>query len=92
MCYYTCVESNGHRTTETTTMTEAEKKAVLDLLATMHRDGGRYATEHGVEKAARDATELWYRRAEHHSFEMLALRERLESAGGEPREVSDDPT
>lgn len=61
-------------------MTDAEVKAVLDLLAIMHRDGGQYAAGHGIEKAARDAIELWFERAQHDSFEMLAMRERAEKA------------
>jgi hypothetical protein len=61
-------------------MTESERKAVLDLLAIMHRDGGQYAAKHGIEKAARDASELWFLRAEHHSFTSGAMKERYESA------------
>lgn len=32
-----------------------EAQSVLDLLAVLHRDGGHYTAEHGVEKSAADA-------------------------------------
>lgn len=38
-----------------TVATEAVAQAVGDLLAVIHRDGGHYQAEHGIEKAARDA-------------------------------------
>jgi hypothetical protein len=34
---------------------EAERSACADLLAVIHRDGGHYAGQHGVVKAATDA-------------------------------------
>ena len=32
-----------------------ERHHIYDLLARIHRDGGQYAAEHGVEKACEDA-------------------------------------
>jgi hypothetical protein len=36
--------------------------ALQNILATIHRDGGHYATEHGIEKAATDAQQVWANR------------------------------
>jgi hypothetical protein len=61
-------------------MSDAERIAVLDLLAIIHHDGGQYVAEHGVEKAARDAIERWFNRIEASSLELMARRERADSA------------
>lgn len=34
------------------------KHLLLNLLAVIHRDGGHYATEHGVIKASKDAEKI----------------------------------
>ena len=31
------------------------EELLLNLLATIHRDGGHYVSDHGVEKATKDA-------------------------------------
>ena len=42
-----------------------------ELLAVIHRDGGHYLTEHGLEKAVRDAIEsVVHDRAENESLKM----------------------
>jgi hypothetical protein len=61
-------------------MSNAERAAVLDLLAIIYRDGGQYVAEHGVEKAARDAIERWFNRIEASSLELMARSERADSA------------
>jgi len=33
------------------------KRLLLNLLAIIHRDGGHYTGEHGVEKSVKDATQ-----------------------------------
>lgn len=37
---------------------DAAKQCVSNLLARIHRDGGHYEAEHGVDKAVRDADRL----------------------------------
>ena len=32
---------------------------IRDLLAVIHRDGGQYVDEHGLEKACKDAHQVW---------------------------------
>jgi hypothetical protein len=61
-------------------VSDAERTAVMDLLATIHCDGGHYVTKHGIEKAAMDAIQRWYEHIEASSFELMARRERAESA------------
>jgi hypothetical protein len=61
-------------------MTEVERKAVLDLLATIHGDGGHYVARHGIEEAALEAIQLWYRLLEGNSFELMAREDRADSA------------
>jgi len=34
------------------------KRLLLDLLAVIHRDGGHYVAEHGIDQATEDATEI----------------------------------
>ena len=34
---------------------KTHKELLLNLLATIHRDGGHYVDDHGVEKATEDA-------------------------------------
>jgi len=36
------------------------KDALLDLLAVIHRDGGQYVANHGLEKAIKDAEDQIY--------------------------------
>jgi len=36
-------------------ITDAAHHALLNLLAVIHRDGGHYTAQHGVEKACKDA-------------------------------------
>jgi len=36
------------------------KHPLFELLAIMHRDGGHYVDEHGVEKATKDAMKVYY--------------------------------
>ena len=42
----------------TATEGEVMRDRLLDLLARIHRDGGHYVTEHGIEKACEDADVL----------------------------------
>ena len=35
--------------------------AILDLLASVHRDGGQYTADHGIEKSCQDAEIEFYR-------------------------------
>lgn len=50
----------------------ADSERLRDLLAVIHRDGGHYTAEHGVEKSAADAAER-----------VLALFQAIESVQGE---------
>ena len=36
----------------------SEMQALLNLLIVIHRDGGQYTITHGLEKSAKDATEI----------------------------------
>jgi hypothetical protein len=50
--------------TDTPDATPRYEHHLRNLLAVIHRDGGHYATEHGIEKASEDAEAAWYARAE----------------------------
>jgi hypothetical protein len=40
---------------------EAKLAAVRELLAVVHRDGGHYTAEHGIDKSVKDALEVYYK-------------------------------
>lgn len=60
-------------------------RALGNLLAVIHRDGGHYQAEHGSEKAAKDAEALWCELAE----QIDALKSELASAVGALRMITD---
>ena len=39
-------------------MSKEHKRHLLNLLAIIHRDGGHYVAEHGLDKAVQDAMEI----------------------------------
>jgi len=55
--------------TESNRVFDDQWEPVLGLLAIIHRDGGHYTGEHGIEKACEDAVEV-----------VGLLRERLDRA------------
>ena len=50
--------------------------AILDLLASVHRDGGQYTADHGIEKSCHDAEIEFYRLSRMLPF-CMDLDERL---------------
>ena len=53
-------------------MSKAERLALSNLLAIIHRDGGQYQSEHGTAKAVTDAHQVW--------AELVAERNALRAA------------
>lgn len=73
-------------TTNDTTSTDAidTQRAVSDLLAIVHRDGGHYESQHGTEKAAKDAVTLWYANAAKLDTDNHELAECYRLSGADP--------
>jgi len=40
------------------TIIEKQKKALFNLLAVLHRDGGQYTDTHGIDKSVADAMKI----------------------------------
>lgn len=60
------------------------------LLAILHRDGGHYAEQHGIAKAAEDAAEQFYRdQRELEELRRRAARVDRSITWGEVREACD---